>query len=128
MINAKYWTCVGAAWVALVAGAAAGQTKPNAAPNAAGTTRPAAGAVPSTGPATTRPAVELKPEELEQVVAPVALYPDSLLAQVLMASTYPLEVVQAERWVKQNPKLKDSADALNKQPWDPAVKSLAGFP
>src|SRR5205085_7341836 len=48
--------------------------------------------------------------------------------QVLMASTYPLEVVQADRWVKQNPKAKDSPDALNKQTWDPSVKSLCDFP
>src|SRR5512143_1758035 len=69
-------------------------------------------------------------EELDQLLAPIALYPDSLLAQVLMASTYPLEVVQAERWVKANPSLKDKAleDALQQQPWDPSVKSLAVFP
>src|SRR5690349_16333795 len=47
--------------------------------------------------------------ELEQLLAPVALYPDSLLAQVLMASTYPLDIVMAERWVKANPSLKDQA-------------------
>jgi hypothetical protein len=46
-----------------------------------------------------------KQEELEQLVAPIALYPDALLAQVLMASTYPIEVVQASRWAKSNPKL-----------------------
>ena len=70
------------------------------------------------------------PEELEQVVAPVALYPDSLLAQILMASTYPLEVVEAERWAKQNKDLKGDAfaAALEKQPWDPSVKSLVNFP
>ena len=64
------------------------------------------------------------------MVAPVALYPDSLLAQVLMASTYPLEIVSAARWVKANPKLKDQAldDALQTQTWDPSVKSLAVFP
>src|SRR2546423_12751090 len=67
-------------------------------------------------------------QELDQMLAPIALYPDSLLAQVLMASTYPLEVVQADRWVKENPKLKDSADALNKLTFDPSVKSLLGFP
>ena len=63
-------------------------------------------------------------------MAPIALYPDSLLAQVLMASTYPLEVVQAERWVKANPKLKDKAleDALQQQPWDASVKSLTAVP
>ncbi len=71
-----------------------------------------------------------KPEELEQVLAPIALYPDSLLAQVLMASTYPLEIVQADRWAKQNKDLKGEAltGALEKQNWDPSVKSLVNFP
>ena len=69
-------------------------------------------------------------QELDQLVAPIALYPDALLAQALMASTYPLEVVAAERWVKANPGLKDKAleDALQQQSWDPSVKSLAVFP
>lgn len=69
-------------------------------------------------------------EELEQVVAPIALYPDSLLAQILMASTYPLEVVQADRWAKENKNLKGDAlaAALEKQQWDPSVKSLVNFP
>lgn len=72
----------------------------------------------------------LSSEQLEQLVAPIALYPDSLVAQVLMASTYPLEVVEAARWVKANPKLKGTAleDALQKQSWDASVKSLAAFP
>ena len=71
-----------------------------------------------------------KQEELDQVLAPVALYPDSLLAQILMASTYPLEVVQADRWAKQNTNLKGDAltAALEKQQWDPSVKSLVNFP
>jgi len=69
-------------------------------------------------------------QELDQLLAPIALYPDALLAQVLMASTYPLEVVAADRWVKANPGLKDKAleDALQQQSWDPSVKSLAVFP
>jgi uncharacterized membrane protein YgcG len=73
---------------------------------------------------------KFKPEELEAIVAPIALYPDALLAQVLMASTYPLEIVEAARWSKANPGLKDQAlqDALQKQSWDPSVKALAGFP
>jgi hypothetical protein len=68
--------------------------------------------------------------EIEQVVAPIALYPDSLLAQVFMASTYPMEVVEAARWREANPKLKDKAleDALKQQSWDPSVKSLTVFP
>jgi hypothetical protein len=69
-------------------------------------------------------------EELDQMLAPIALYPDSLIAQILMASTYPLEVVQAERWVKQNKNLKVDAldDALKEKPWDPSIKSLCHFP
>jgi uncharacterized membrane protein YgcG len=69
-------------------------------------------------------------QELDELLAPIALYPDALLAQVLMASTYPLEVVEAARWVKANPGLKDKAleDALQKQTWDPAVKSLTTLP
>jgi hypothetical protein len=75
-------------------------------------------------------ATPLTKEQLEQLAAPIALYPDSLLAQVFMASTYPLEVVQAARWIKANPNLKGKAleDALQKQTWDPAVKSLAAVP
>jgi len=71
-----------------------------------------------------------KQEELDQMLAPVALYPDSLLAQVLMASTYPLEVVQADRWAQQNKELEGDAlaDELEKQDWDPSVKSLVQFP
>jgi hypothetical protein len=71
-----------------------------------------------------------KQEELDQLLAPIALYTDSLLAQILMASTYPLEVVQADRWVNQNESLKGDAlaAALEKQNWDPSVKSLVNFP
>ncbi len=71
-----------------------------------------------------------KQEELDQLLAPVALYPDSLLAQVLMASTYPLEVTQAARWIKANKTLKDDAleAALEDKKWDPSVKSLIPFP
>jgi len=71
-----------------------------------------------------------KPEELEQILAPIALHPDTLVAQILMASTYPLEVVQAERWAKQNASLKGDAltKALEAQDWDPSVRSLVNFP
>src|ERR1700760_682103 len=66
----------------------------------------------------------LKPEELEALVAPIALYPDALLAEVLMASTYPLEVVQADRWANDNKALKGDAlkAAVDKQSWDDSVK------
>ena len=72
----------------------------------------------------------IKPEEIEQLVAPIALYPDSLVSQIFMASTYPLEVVEASRWVKQNQNLKGDAlaQALEKQDWDPSVRSLVNFP
>jgi hypothetical protein len=71
-----------------------------------------------------------KQEELDQLLAPIALYPDSLLSQIFMASTYPLEVVQAGRWVKVNKSLKGDAltAALEKENWDPSVKSLVNFP
>jgi len=69
-------------------------------------------------------------EELDQMLAPIALYPDPLLVQMLMAATYPLEVVEATRWVNANPNLKGEqlAIALEQKGWDPSVKSLANFP
>lgn len=69
-------------------------------------------------------------EELDQLLAPIALYPDALLAQVLMASTYPLEVVQAARWVKAYPNIigPQLEEAMRQQPWDPSVRSLTAFP
>jgi hypothetical protein len=69
-------------------------------------------------------------EQLEQIVAPIALHPDSLLTQILMASTYPLEIVEAERWLAKNKGLKVPIleDELKKQDWDPSVKSLCAFP
>jgi hypothetical protein len=74
--------------------------------------------------------VMFKQEELEQLCAPIALHPDSLISQILMASTYPLEVALADRWVKQNASLKGDAltKALEAQDWDPSVKSLVNFP
>ena len=90
---------------------------------------PGASAPPPPGaPASAAPT--FKQEELEQLAAPIALYPDALVAQILMASTYPLEVVEAARWSKANPKLKDKAleDALQQQRWDPSVKSLTALP
>ncbi len=86
--------------------------------------------VPQAQQATDVDVQPFKPEELEQIVAPLALYPDPLVAQVLMASTYPLEVIQAARFAKSNPNLKDAAldDQLKKQNWDDSVKSLVSFP
>src|SRR3981189_3042637 len=69
-------------------------------------------------------------QELDQMLAPIALYPDSLLSQIFMASTYPLEVVEAARWSGANPGLKgeEAANAVEQRDWDASVKSLAAFP
>jgi hypothetical protein len=70
------------------------------------------------------------PEQLQQLVAPIALYPDSLVAQILAATTFPAEVVEADRWLQAHPDLKgdDLAKAVDQQPWDPSVKALTAFP
>ncbi|MBK5276326.1 MAG: DUF3300 domain-containing protein [Desulfuromonadales bacterium] len=69
-------------------------------------------------------------EELTQMLAPIALYPDAMTAQILMASTYPLEVVEADRWRSQNRELKgdDLDSALQNKSWDPSIKSICHFP
>ncbi len=84
---------------------------------------PAAAAAPA-------PASTFTQEQIDQMLASIALYPDALLSQVLMASTYPLELVEAERWAKAHPSLSGQAlaDALKDQPWDESVKSLTAFP
>src|SRR5438445_11930973 len=68
----------------------------------------------------------LKPEQLEALVAPIALYPDALLANMLAAATYPLEVVEADRWIKENKTLKGDAlkNQVDKKSWDDSVKAL----
>jgi Protein of unknown function (DUF3300) len=70
------------------------------------------------------------PEQLQQLVAPIALYPDALVAQILAGATYPTEVVQADRWMQAHSNLKgeDLAKEVDKQPWDPSVKALTQFP
>jgi hypothetical protein len=69
-------------------------------------------------------------EQIQQLVAPIALYPDSLVAQILAASTFPEQVVQADRWVQAHPDLKgeELGQAADQQPWDPSVKALTAFP
>jgi Protein of unknown function (DUF3300) len=76
------------------------------------------------------PATKIPNDQLDSLVAPIALYPDPLLAQVLAASTYPLEIMQLQQWLGKNKDLKDKAlaDAVAKQPWDPSVQALAGLP
>ena len=70
------------------------------------------------------------PEQLQQLVAPIALYPDALVAQILAAATYPDQVVEADRWLQQHPDLKGEqlGKEVDKQPWDPSVKALVEFP
>ena len=86
-------------------------------------------AEPQSGPGSA--ALSLTAEQLDQLVAPIALYPDSLIAQILMAATYPLEVVEADRWLRNaaNAALTGGAltAALQQLPWDPSVKSLVPF-
>jgi len=86
---------------------------------------------PAAEPAPAAPTyAQQTPEQLQRLVAPIALYPDSLVAQILAASTFPEEVVEAERWVQANPDLKGEAlgKAVDEQPWDPSVKALTAFP
>src|ERR1700683_4028532 len=85
-----------------------------------------ASAPPSQAP----PYTQQTPDQLQQLVAPIALYPDSLVAQILAASTFPEQVVEADRWVQAHPDLKgtDLGQAVDQQPWDPSVKALAAFP
>src|SRR5262244_3104761 len=72
----------------------------------------------------------LSPDQLDSLVAPLALYPDPILSQVLVASTYPIQVVQAERWLQQHSSLtgKALADAAAKQPWDASVQAMVMIP
>jgi len=81
-------------------------------------------------PAQAQSTASLSKAQLEQLVAPIALHPDPLLSQMLMASTYPTEVVQAARWVKEHPGVSGTAlqDAMQKQSWDPSVKALTAVP
>ena len=116
----------GAALATILATAASAQspswpTPPAPAPQAESPTAPQ-----------TKPASPLSPARLGQMLAPIALYPDDLLADILMAATYPLDVVEAARWlqVPQNAALKGDHlfVALQQKSWDPSVKSLAPFP
>src|SRR5947199_3401026 len=76
------------------------------------------------------PVEKIPADELDSLVAPIALFSDPLLATTLAASTYPLEIIQLQQWMERNKNLKDKAlaDAVAKQPWDPSVQSLAVTP
>jgi hypothetical protein len=75
-------------------------------------------------------AAKLPPDQLDSLVAPIALYPDPMLSQTLVASTYPLEVIQLQQWLAQHKDLKEKAlaEAVKKQDWDPSIQSLAALP
>src|ERR1700739_3491187 len=76
------------------------------------------------------PGVKQTPEQLQQLVAPVALYPDELVAEVFAAATYPDQVVEADRWLQDHKNLQGQqlAKAIDKQPWDSSGKALTEFP
>ena len=125
--NRSAYSVVAILCVALVASTSRetfAQTPPAAQPAVVTTTTPDAAA----------PAQEAAPKipdaELDSLVAPIALYPDPLLSQALVASTYPVELIQLQQWTKKNTGLKDQAlaDAVAKQPWDPSIQGLAPFP
>jgi hypothetical protein len=82
----------------------------------------------STGPGGS--GAQLSPQELQQLVAPIALYPDALVAQILAASTFPTEIVEADRWMQSHSGLKgeELAKEVDKQSWDPSVKAVTQFP
>jgi len=107
-----------AAWLACAAAAATIALAPGAASQA----QQAYASSPAQAPYTQ--------EELDQMLAPIALYPDPLLAQVLMAATWPLDIVEADRFMRQNPGLQGEAlaDAVEAMPWDPSVRALTQFP
>jgi hypothetical protein len=106
--------------------ATAQASKPAATPTTPATAQPnKPAATPAAGEAT-----KIPPEALDSLVAPVALFPDPLLAQTLAASTYPLEIVQLHQWLAKNPGLKDQAlaTAVAKEPWDASIQAMAGLP
>src|SRR6266487_5619194 len=84
----------------------------------------------TTTPDTEQGAPKLSSDQLDSLVAPIALYPDQLLSQTLVASTYPLEIIQLQQWLEKNKNLKDKAlaSAVQKQNWDPSIQAMAAFP
>src|SRR5262249_21235441 len=78
----------------------------------------------------TEQSAKISPDQLDALVAPIALYPDPLLSQTLVASTYPLEIIQLQQWLEKNQGLKGQAlvDAVAKQPWDPSIQAMAALP
>jgi len=100
------------------------------APATSSTTPTGAGTTPAPGAKPEPDEAPLPPEKLDSLVAPIALYPDPLLAQTLVASTYPLEIVQLHQWMAKHKDLKDQAlvDAVAKEDWDTSIQSMAAVP
>jgi hypothetical protein len=84
----------------------------------------------STGQVPSAPVEKQTAEELQQLVAPIALYPDALVSQILAGATYPTEIVETDRWLQEHPNLKgkDLAKAVDQQSLDPSIKALTQFP
>jgi Protein of unknown function (DUF3300) len=120
----------------LVDGCSRGPSNSSSSASTAAQPSPAASAAPQAAAAQAAPAPPgpapgaATAQQLEELVSPIALYPDTLVAQILAASTYPSEVVEAHRWLDQNASLKGDqlAASVNQQPWDPSIKSLCQFP
>ena len=119
----------------MVTGCSRGEDQPAAAsssgeqPSVAATAAPAAPA-PAAAVEPGPPPGAATAQELQELVSPIALYPDVLVAQILAGSTYPTQVVEADRWLKQNPNLSGDqlANQVNQRDWDPSIKSLTQFP
>src|SRR5579862_2539464 len=86
--------------------------------------------LPTPVPAEGEESASLPADQLDSLVAPIALYPDPMLSQTLVASTYPLEIIQLQQWLEKNKTLKDKAlaDAVKKQDWDPSIQAMALLP
>src|SRR5271168_17491 len=122
----------------MLTGCSRGDDQPAAAPSSVQAQASVAAAPEPAAPAPA-PAAEVEPgpppgaataQELQELVSPIALYPDVLVAQILAGSTYPTQVVEADQWLKQNPNLTGDqlASQVNQQAWDPSIKSLTQFP
>jgi hypothetical protein len=120
----------------LVDGCSRGESNPSSTASTAAQPSPATSAAPQAAAPQAAPAPPgpapgaATAQQLEDLVSPIAIYPDTLVAQILAASTYPSEIVEAHRWLDQNANLKGDqlAAAVNQQPWDPSIKSLCQFP
>jgi len=119
----------------IVTGCSRGDDQPTAAPSTQAEPSVAAPAPPAAPPPAAAaepgpPPGAATPQQLQELVSPIALYPDVLVAQILAGSTYPTQVVEADRWLKQNPNLTGDqlANQVNQQDWDPSIKSLTQFP